>query len=148
MDGGLNRAFLVIDDDAGRRDTLVDLIQFFDVTDVRTAGGTDWRAHLEGVSPAAVFLAADTPAAAPDDVERAVPDAAVVVVGGSAPAAAHLDWPVRLDKLAALVERYSSTVHRATQLHPGHAQFIGASAASATIRDMIGRVAPSAATVS
>ena len=141
---------LVIDDDRDRAQALVDLISFFDVPRVIAAGVQDWRDALEGASPCAVVMAgAGLGEAAP--LRSALPEAARVAVGAPTNAAEPdvetLEWPVRLDALGTLIERVTGAGFGATQVEPGGAAFIGQSAASARIRDIIARVAPSAATV-
>ncbi|MEL6951445.1 MAG: sigma-54 dependent transcriptional regulator [Pseudomonadota bacterium] len=141
---------LVIDDDRDRAQALVDLISFFDVPRVIAAGVQDWRDALGGASPCAVVMAgAGLGESAP--LRSALPEAALVAVG-VAPIPAEsdvvtLEWPVRLDALGTLIERVTGAGFGATQLEPGGAAFIGQSKASARIRDIISRVAPSAATV-
>ncbi|MEO1594636.1 MAG: sigma-54 dependent transcriptional regulator [Pseudomonadota bacterium] len=141
---------LVIDDDRDRAQALVDLISFFDVPRVVAADVHDWRDALEGASPCAVVMAgAGLDETAP--LRSAFPEAALVAVGAPAdtnePDVAALDWPVRLDALGTLIEHATGAGFRATPLEPGGAAFIGQSTASARIRDIIARVAPSAATV-
>ena len=138
--GPLNAPILVIDDDAERAAALVDLITFFDVPQVRSAAGADWRDALAAETPGAVFVAAGTAAAAPATVRAASPDAALVVVGAGASAEDGcdvLEWPIRLDALGALIERFTSAAHGATQVIAGSAEFIGDSEASRAIRDII-----------
>ena len=140
---------LVIDDDPERLRALADHIAFFDAPGVVTAAPDGWREALAGELPCAAFVA-ESCAGTLSALESALPDAGLVVVGGQGEAPGEherLGWPPRLDALGALVEHYTSAAHGATQLIPGDAEFIGASEASERIREIIARVAPSAATV-
>lgn len=154
---------LVIDDSAARAAALRELVEFMDAPQVRAGTPDDWDTVRGGNRLAAVFLGHSLPAAARTRLVQRIGEldrnTAVVAVGDADGVDTQrfrwvrlhrLPVPVQIDALGAVLDEVWAAHSRYRSEHNSNAaahRLIGESTAMQAVRELVGRVAPTGATV-